>query len=507
MKSAKLMCITATALFGALAIPVGLAGREKQVRNNNHEHHHYKLVDIGTFGGPQSWALGAGEGPGDALSNAGAVVGEANTSNSNPNYSYPCNPFGSYTCAYFGTQDLFVEHGFRFENGALTDLGVLPGGYNSYVAWISGNGTVVGASENGVIDPLNGYPEIRAVLWKDGRIIDLGTLPGGNESFAFGVNNRGQIAGFSFDASNLIRAVRWTEDQGIQDLGTLGACCAIAGTINERGQISGESGLCDTCNQDAFLWEHGHMYRIAGFGGPITAHADLNNRGQVVGQSDLPGGANAHAFLWDKKNGMTDLGTLPGGNGSGARWINDAGDIVGFSQNGQIVHAVLWRRHKIMDLGTVDGDACSQAQNVNSESQIVGLSDAACDGTVLHAFLWEKGGPAVDLNTLVSPGSGLQLTYATDINDRGEIAGEAITSNGDNHGFLLIPCDEHHPGVDGCDYSLVDPTAVAQVHAPQGAQTRSGATQNRIPIGVRDLLRSGMARRSHMPAGISVSER
>ena len=469
MKSRFSTLIPAMALFTALAIPVRLAAQNKAEHNSNHKVHHYRLVDLGTFGGPQSWAPGVGEGPGGALSNAGGVIGAANTPDSNPNYSYPCNPFGSYTCLYFGTPDLFVEHASRFENGALTDLGVLPGGYNSLVAWISGNGTFVGSSENGVIDPVNGWPEIHAVLWKDGQIRDLGTLEGGNESFAGGVNNRGQVTGASFDAANNTRAFLWTEGHGLQDLGTLGACCAIAGTINELGQISGESGLCDTCNQDAFFWEQGHMLRIPDFGGPISFHEDLNNRGQVVGQSDLPGGANAHAFLWDKKNGVTDLGTL-GGSGSVARWINDAGDVVGggSTPNDQAFHATLWRHRdlKIIDLGTVDGDACSVAQVINSESQVVGLSDTKCDGTVLHAFLWEKGGPAVDLNTLVSHGSGLQLTYATDINDRGEIAGEAITSNGDNHGFLLIPCDENHPGVEGCDYSLVDAPAVASRPSP-----------------------------------------
>ena len=50
----------------------------------------------------------------------------------------------------------------------------------------------------------------------------------------------------------------------------------------------------------------------------------------------------------------------------------------------------------------------------------------------------------------------MQLTQSTSINDRGEIAGWASTSDGNNHGFLLIPCDGHHPGVEGCDYSMVE---------------------------------------------------
>ena len=69
----------------------------------------------------------------------------------------------------------------------------------------------------------------------------------------------------------------------------------------------------------------------------------------------------------------------------------------------------------------------------------------------------------VDLNTLVSSSSGIQLVEAVQINDRGEIAAQGPDTNGNNHAVLLIPCDENHPGVEGCDYDLVDAkTAAAQ---------------------------------------------
>jgi hypothetical protein len=72
----------------------------------------------------------------------------------------------------------------------------------------------------------------------------------------------------------------------------------------------------------------------------------------------------------------------------------------------------------------------------------------------------------IALNIFLPPNSDLQeLTDAYNINDRGEIVGLAVPPGcGDEfsscgHTFVLIPCDESHPGVEGCDYSPVDPAA------------------------------------------------
>jgi hypothetical protein len=79
-----------------------------------------------------------------------------------------------------------------------------------------------------------------------------------------------------------------------------------------------------------------------------------------------------------------------------------------------------------------------------------------------------------DLNTLIPPNLGLQLTMAGYVNDAGEIAAVGALSNGDIHAFVLRPCDKHHPGVEGCDYSLVDAATAAQSAAsryvPSGTQ-------------------------------------
>jgi probable HAF family extracellular repeat protein len=145
---------------------------------------------------------------------------------------------------------------------------------------------------------------------------------------------------------------------------------------------------------------------------------------------------------------MKDLGTL-GGENSEAIWINDSGVIAGSADlpTPGIHDAVRWKDGEILDLGTVNGEACSRGRAVNARGQIVGGS-SDCHN-FLHAFVWEEGGPMIDLNTVIPPGSGLQLTNAFNINDRGEILAKSVpegvmpVDDEDlGHVVLLIPCEE-----------------------------------------------------------------
>ena len=75
-----------------------------------------------------------------------------------------------------------------------------------------------------------------------------------------------------------------------------------------------------------------------------------------------------------------------------------------------------------------------------------------CDATdtFCNAYIWENG-VMTDLNTLVP--AGVYLSYAGDINDRGEIAGvvgDPVTGVS-GPAFLAIPCDEEHAHVEGCE--------------------------------------------------------
>jgi probable HAF family extracellular repeat protein len=145
------------------------------------------------------------------------------------------------------------------------------------------------------------------------------------------------------------------------------------------------------------------------------------------------------------------------------------------------------------DLGTLGNDPCGRAFSINLSGQVVGATNP-CNGEFTHAFLSENGGPLIDLQTLIPSGSGVTVLYATDINDRGEIVAFGVLSNGDGHSVVLIPCDEQHHGIEGCDYSLVDATAATQSTAPRY-----------VPSGTQRLPQSRWTNRYHIPGPQSPS--
>jgi probable HAF family extracellular repeat protein len=502
-------------LFGSLAIPVRLAAQEQKVEKG---HHRYKLIDLGTFGGPASYFSGGGIGN-LVLNNEGIVAGYADTSAPDP-YAPNCfNP------------DCFLSHTFRWQNGVLTDLGALPGTNSSAASGINSRGWIAGYSENGVIDPLTGFPETNAALWKDGQIINLGTL-GGNESLAISVKDGGQVVGLATinrtpDPFSFLGAPTHTfiwQNGVMRDLGTLGGPDSFpsAGGINERIRLvaggsytnSAPNAVATPCGQgvptmDPFLWDSGTMIDLGTLGGTCGFSVGVNNRGQVVGQSDLVGDLTAHPFLWDR-GVLTDLGTL-GGTFGRANWINDAGEIVGgaTNQGDQAFLAFLWKDGVMTDLGTLTGDCLSEAVAINSKGQVVGYS-FSCASNTQRSFLWDDG-QMIDLDTLIPHSSSLQLLEGLNINDRGEILGvgvpPGVPPNTDlfGHQFLLIPCDRDHSDVEGCQ-DEGEGIAVATQPSSAPVTRPSATTQGRLTPGMLASLRARLPRPYHIP-GIAGSPR
>jgi probable HAF family extracellular repeat protein len=213
-------------------------------------------------------------------------------------------------------------------------------------------------------------------------MLDLGALPGDQQSTAIAVNNHGQVVGRSFGPTGW-RAFSWTVETGMVDLGLgtppSGPAFSEAVDVNESGQVAGWGVTSDGSNQ-AFLWSAATGMVILGSFTPV----DLNAGGQVVGYGSGADGS-LRAVSWTAGAGIVDIG--PGL----ANAVSDRGDVVGqgqFVADGRTVRrAFLWNAADgMVNLGTVAGDD-SMAVAVNNRRQIVGWSGT--EGTAdIRATMW-----------------------------------------------------------------------------------------------------------------------
>jgi len=320
---------------------------------------------------------------------------------------------------------------------AVTNLGTL-GGSNSYAFGINDTGQVVGEAETS-------SGNSHAFLWKDGAMTDLDPLNSGN-SFAIDINNRGQVlSNFGSHGSTTPSGSGFLWSNGtITNFGDYMSGSIIPFGINDVGQVAGFFIVFGTPYGHACLWKDGNqtdLHTEFNFDGGSIAY-EINNSGQVVGNVDftveIDGGVvpsnDYHAFFW-KDGTMTDLGTL-GGSNSDASDINNKGQVVGEAKtSSETSHAFLWKDSTMIDLGTLDGYSNSFAFGINNKGQVVGKAETS-SGTS-RAFFW-KDSTMTDLNSLIPANSGWELTEAQSINKNGQIVGTG-KFNGQTNAFLLTP--------------------------------------------------------------------
>ena len=442
MKSWIVTSITTMALlFAALVVPVRLAAQEQA--------DHYRLFNLGNLSGTAS--------EGNTINNIGWAIGAADQT-------------GDTT-----------EHATVWIYGLRFDLGTL-GGPNSDVQWPNKNdhGQIAGFSETAALDPLGeswsctaftptGVPTghvCTGFVWQFGVMSPLPTL-GGNNGFAAGENNLGEIVGWAettvHDSTcvlpQVLQFLPVVYGPGVGQITQLPTFVSsgvvdpdgAATAINDNGQIVGISGTCDTSvgafsAKHALLWENGTVISLGNLGGQgWNTPMAINRRGDtIVGFSDLPGDVSAgvltpnfHAFIWTKESGkMTDIGVLP-------------------------------------------GDTLSEALDVNDQGQVVGVSIPS-----FHAFIYENN-KLRDLNVLMPKGSPLLLIGANGINERGEITGQAcIIADGGCPLGNNIPAFLAIPKFNGFDRDTGDVSAEAR---------NSDATSITVSEGVRQQMMRKLA--------------
>ena len=174
-------------------------------------------------------------------------------------------------------------------------------------------------------------------------ITDLGTL--GSDPFAFpvAINNAGQVVGFTRSRSGVFpgpprsgnHTFLW-QNGAMTDLGSLGGTYQSVSGLNNLGQVVGFSQTSQG-REHVFLWQNGTMTdlgSLVGENGSSRGYG-INDLGQVVGYSYLASNTNSgssEAFLWQSGT-MTGLGNLIGGYSNTAHRINNAGQIAGVLRN------------------------------------------------------------------------------------------------------------------------------------------------------------------------------
>jgi probable HAF family extracellular repeat protein len=400
MKLRSLICITALGVFAGLA-RFAIAQAQTDDR-----HTQYAVFNLGV-------PLGGSVSSDNGVNDLGLSAGESNVT-------------GDATA-----------HAVLWIVGWPIDLGTL-GGPNSAVLWpgINNEGEVAGVSDTSMTDPYGETWSCGAFLppshnghtcvgfkWEFGRMTALPTL-GGNNGFATGINDRGQIVGWAENTVHdptcvapqvlQFEAVIWGPgDHQMQQLPPYGSDPDSAATgINNQEQVVGISGICQNAvgNQSAthaLLWQNGTPINLGNLGGTAwNTPMAINNQGVIVGFSDLTGdqggnNPNFHAFLWVRPGPMQDLGTLP-------------------------------------------GDAISEALGINAQDQIVGVSYAAGFSNP-RAFIHQNG-RMVDLNTL-APNSPVYLQVGGDINDEGVIVGQgclpaSCAAGASSISFIAVPTSD-----------------------------------------------------------------
>lgn len=247
----------------------------------------FQMKNLGTLGGATSYAYG--------INRSGQVVGHADTKS--------------------GT-----THAFLYEKGKMADIGTL-GGSNSFAYGINDAGQIVGQAQT-----TSGT--YHAFVYQHGGMTDLGSFAGGN-STAYRINNNGIIVGSSYINATDFHAFSY-QNGVMKDLGNgPGYTDSEAFGINDKGDIVGYTETADASQVRGFIYKNGQLTNLPSLGGNSSYAADINKRGVTAGYSQI-GDGSFHSVAYVPKITF-DLGTLPQGVFSFALAVNNHNDIVGYS--------------------------------------------------------------------------------------------------------------------------------------------------------------------------------
>ncbi|MFC5053345.1 hypothetical protein [Saccharothrix xinjiangensis] len=337
---------------------------------------------------------------------------------------------------------------------AVVDLGTLPGGSESSTVAINDDGVVVGRAKDaqGLSRPVRwdadhriaelplppqaryatvfgvdasgaafgntGGPDgwERAVRWNpDGSTTVLDLPPGHTRTRALAVNDGGTVVGHAYTVGQSQVAVRWDASGAATALpGVEGARWTEAQAIDEGGAVAGISTVEHDLSDDLHYvrWDDGALTDLGTVPGNTHASVQGINGRYVIG-THRPVDRSGYALRWDG----SERAEVPGGGTNRLAEVDAEGTAFGmvggrparWTAGGEVVVQAL-----------PEGYGSGQVLALNAHGATAGVAISAQRQPVR----WSASGEVTAL-PFPSPPSPRSAIFASDVNDRGVVVGEA----------------------------------------------------------------------------------
>jgi probable HAF family extracellular repeat protein len=230
------------------------------------------------------------------------------------------------------------------------------------------------------------------------RLLDLGaSAVRPVQSWAFSINNRGDVAGAMIDAGGTFHGYVHHRDGSVEVIGYPGGADSQAYGINDRGSLIGTYNDANG-NPHAFVRRDGQYSTIDLPGGVMTIALSINDREEIAGEFITAAGGNGFGYI-QKRDGSFLLATAPGSDPNQTYFIsiNNRDQVLGAYANAAVAQQnflATGSSYASFDLPAGFAASYVSAQTVNDADEIVGYY---LDGAgVAHGFFAapdRKAGP------------------------------------------------------------------------------------------------------------------
>ena len=272
----------------------------------------------------------------------------------------------------------------------------------------------------------------------DYRFVNI-DVPGSIETLANGINARGDVVGRYTDANDVTHG--YLLHKGVfSTIDVPGASLTAAFALNARGDIAGRFVDLGGVNH-GFVLRDGEFTQIDFPGATGTFARGINNAGDLVGVHFNEAGIEGGFLL---KDGVFHNIHVPGSCGEHVSMAQDNGRmLVGSFCSNPDGALYAFVRNRPGEFQTINfpgpGLVCTGARWVNERGDIVGpyvrAHSSDCAGE-MHGYVLRRG----RFVTIDPPGA--IETQPNSINDDGQIVGLYMDNAGVIHGYKAIPNDE-----------------------------------------------------------------